>query len=50
VGADGIIDTVAGGNGPGSGGDGGPARDAQLFRPTDIVQDRRGRQRPGIAG
>lgn len=38
----GVITTVAGGNGLGDGGDGGPARDAQLHRPTDIALDQAG--------
>jgi sugar lactone lactonase YvrE len=39
---DGTVTTVAGGNGMGYAGDGGPAREAMLFLPTDIALDQRG--------
>jgi len=42
VAPDGTVRTVAGGNGLGYTGDGGPARAAQLFLPTDIALDQRG--------
>jgi len=35
--ADGAVDRIAGGNGPGYSGDGGPARQAQLYEPTMAV-------------
>lgn len=39
---EGTITTLAGGPQPGSGGDGGPARDAQLTEPSGLVLDVRG--------
>jgi sugar lactone lactonase YvrE len=39
---DGTVTTIAGGSGMGYAGDGGPARAARLFLPTDIALDQRG--------
>ncbi len=41
--AKGVIDTVAGTGMPGFSGDGGPARDAELFAPRDVAVDPQGR-------
>jgi sugar lactone lactonase YvrE len=42
VNTSGIISTVVGGNGPGYTGDGGPAADAQLNKPSDVLFDAAG--------